>query len=82
MTHEPEEMIHDLKAVEETFMAENGGCSPACFSYAVAAIKQLTAYEKAFEEIKRLPLAWEHGQGVQDCINIIEAHLQEATKEK
>ena len=78
MTHEPEEMIHDLKAIEETFMEENDGCSPVCLSYAVAAIKRLAAYEAAMDEIKSMPIECEHGEGIIDCLAVIAKHLEKA----
>lgn len=79
MTHNREEMINDLKAIEAGFMEESGGSSPVCLSYAVAAIKQLTAYEKAIDEIKKMPISGEYALGVCDCLEIIAKHLSEAT---
>ena len=50
MKHTPEEMIHDLQALEEYFNDMSGGCAPVCLSYAVDAIKKLTAYEQEKED--------------------------------
>lgn len=38
------------------------------------------AWENVRAEIGKLPLSWEYGQGVEDCINIINKHLMEVTK--
>lgn len=47
------------------------------------AIKVVLSYLEAFEEamakIRSLPLVWEYGQGVEDCLAIIDKHLQEVT---
>lgn len=40
-------------------------------------LKELKAYRKAYEEIKRLPIAWEFGEGVIRCLTIIEDCLEE-----
>lgn len=36
----PEEIIYDLKAIEENFKEETGGCAPVCLSEAVEFIEQ------------------------------------------
>lgn len=36
----PEEIIHDLKAIEENFKEETDGCAPVCLSEAVEFIEQ------------------------------------------
>lgn len=78
MTHSREEMIHDLKAIDNYFMDNNNGCSPVCLAYAVAAIKQLTAYENAIEEIKKMPVSGDYALGVVDCLKIMDEHLEKA----
>lgn len=39
-------------------------------------LEKLQAYEEAFSEIKRLPIVWEEGVGIQKCIEIIEKRLE------
>lgn len=40
-------------------------------------LKELKGYREAKAKIESLPLAWEYGQGVEDCLAIIDKHLQE-----
>lgn len=40
-------------------------------------LNYLEAFEKAMAKIGSLPLVWEYGQGVEDCLAIIDKHLQE-----
>lgn len=41
------------------------------------AFKSLEAWEKVRAEIGKLSTAWEYGQGVIDCLDIINKHLKE-----
>ena len=40
-------------------------------------LRELQAYQKAYEEIKKLPIVWEFGEGVIRCLTIIEDCLEE-----
>ena len=41
------------------------------------AIASLEAWEKVRQEIGKLSLSWEYGQGVVDCLAIIDHYMQE-----
>lgn len=43
-------------------------------------LKELKGYREAKAKIESLPLVWEYGQGVEDCLAIIDKHLQEVEK--
>ena len=45
-------------------------------------LKELKGYREAKAEIESLPLVWEYGQGVEDCLAIIDKHLQEVTTDE
>ena len=43
----------------------------------IVAIKSLEAWENVKADIGKLSIAWEYGQGVKDCFDIIDKHLKE-----
>jgi hypothetical protein len=45
--------------------------------FAIKGLEQLEAYQKAYEEMRKLPIVWEFGEGVKKCITIIENCLEE-----
>ena len=40
-------------------------------------LKELKAYQKAHEEMRKLPIVWEFGEEVSRCLSIIEDCLKE-----
>jgi len=40
-------------------------------------LKELKAYQEAYEEMRKLPIVWEFGEGVSRCLSIIEDCLKE-----
>ena len=65
------EAIRVLKMVEAYGLADDAK---------KMAIRSLEAWEKVRTEIGKLPLSWEYGQGVEDCMNIINRHFEEVTE--
>lgn len=44
------------------------------------AIASLEAWKKVKAEIGKLSLSWEYGQGVEDCLTIVDHYMQEVTE--
>ena len=42
-----EDAIHDLKALQDFFEQESGGCCPICLDFAIKKLKQMQKNEKA-----------------------------------
>ena len=68
------EAKHDLEVLKQDFMSRTGGVYPVCLDWAIKAVEETEAFEKAKTEIYQLSLCWEYGQGVQDCINILDKY--------
>jgi hypothetical protein len=47
------------------------------FRQLVEWLKELKAYQEAYEEMRKLPIVWEFGEGVSMCLTIIEDCLKE-----
>lgn len=67
---------NELNTLKDYFCELSQGSYPMCLDYAIEAIQKVKAYEKAKSEIYQLPLCWEYGQGVQDCIDILEKYTE------
>ena len=51
-------------------------------SYVAEWLRELKAYQKAYEEIRKLPIVWEFGEGVIRCLTIIEDCLEEVNTDE
>lgn len=69
--------------VEEAYQtAKQADCEKCAEEHRQLAewLKELKGYREAKAKIESLPLVWEYGQGVEDCLAIIDKHLQEVEK--
>lgn len=74
-----EKDIHRLKHCKSKALPQNKERYNECIEYDrqyIGWLRELMAYRIAFERIKGLPIVWEEGIEIQNCIQIIKEELE------